>query len=661
MRKGYGTLRVLMDELRLLEERIFAECGECRLYGNEGALFHNAIELGGALAIRVRLPRRLGTYGLWCVLVGDAGELARYPMRYCGIVRGMDLYECRFSPSEVGLYFYSFIGEGIGGRFFGMRAFGPHRVSFSRLQSGAHFQLSVTDYREKAPQWLVGGIIYHVFVDRFARGGDHPIREDAVIKSNWEEDLPSYPAYRGGPMKNNDFFCGTLDGIADHIEDIAALGVSCIYLSPINEAHSNHRYDTGDYEKIDPMLGGEEALRRLVDRARGYGIRILLDGVFNHSGADSIYFNKYGRYPSLGAYQSKESPYFPWYRFSEHPDGYESWWGIDTLPRLNPDEPSLRRFFTGEGGVIDRYARYGIGGIRLDVVDELSDGFVRDIRARLLARLPDAVLYGEVWEDASHKVAYGVRRRYYLGDELDGVMNYPLRTGLIEYLREGQMSALLYALSEVMANMPKRAADLAMNLLGSHDTERILTALVGECEDGQGMDELAKKRLSRKAYHRSARLLVLGYLVLATLPGIPTVYYGDEVGMQGYRDPFNRMPYPWHRRDPWLYSSYCAIGKMRRSEPLLCDGDFFLHMLDSGHMIFSRRRGRRVLLTVINRTEEGIRLCFDREVTPLFGGSTVGKRQLVPPLSGAVISAEQGASFFVLTDDGLPILPSVRE
>lgn len=646
-----------MDRLYLLEGRLLGALGECRLVGEGGELFHNALALGEEVVIRAHLPCRLGTWALSLVLTRDGGELGCYPMCYCGLDRGMDLYEYRYAPTETGLFFYSFRGEGTGGGFFGMRAGGAHRIAFSRIKSGAHFQISVTDYHEEKPGWLTGGIIYHVFVDRFARGGNHPMPDDAVLKKDWENDLPSYPAHRGGPMENKDFFGGTLDGICDRMADIAALGTSCIYLSPINEAHSNHRYDTADYERIDPMVGGEEALTRLVAVAGEYGIRIILDGVFNHSGADSVYFNKAGRYPVIGAYQSKVSPYFSWYRFASHPDRYESWWGIDTLPRLDPEEPSLRRFFVGEGGVIERYARYGIGGLRLDVVDELSDGFVRDIRAALIANVPDAVLYGEVWEDASHKVAYGVRRRYYLGDELDGVMNYPLRTGLIDFLRFGKTVSLHYALTEVLANMPKRAADLTMNLLGSHDTERILTALAGESEEGQSMDVLAKKRLSRAAYRRGTRLLVLAYLALATLPGIPTVYYGDEVGMQGYRDPFNRMPYPWHKRDTALLSAYCAIGAMRRGEDVFREGDFSLHALTGELLIFSRRSGVRVLITVINRGEQGIRLCFDREVSPLFGATYAAARQLVPPLSGAVFLTEHGARYQITKDNGAVLFP----
>lgn len=650
-----------MDELHLSDARVLGGVGECYLLCEGRRLFHNAIEVGKELFVRVRIPRRVGAFSLRLVLVQDAKDLGCYPMRYCGIEGGADLYECRLDLSVKGLYFFSFCGKSPMGSFHGMRAHGPHRVSFSRIQSGAHFQLTVTDYAKKLPEWLAGGVIYHIFVDRFARGGDHPLRKDAVFNADWENGLPSYPAYRGGPLRNNDFFGGTLDGITDKIADIAALGTTCIYLSPICEAYSNHRYDTGDYERIDRAIGGEDAFLRLVKTAQAYGIRVLLDGVFNHTGSDSKYFNKSGRYATVGAYQSKDSPYFSWYSFDEYPDCYTSWWGIDTLPRLDPDEPSLRRFFVGEGGVVARYARYGIGGMRLDVVDELSDSFVRDIRSRLLSCVPDAVLYGEVWEDASHKVAYGVRKHYYLGDELDGVMNYPLRTGLIAYLRDGKTSALFYALSEVLANMPKRASDLAMNLLGSHDTERILTALAGDDEEGYSMDVLARKRLSRAKYRYGCRLLILGYLALSTLPGIPTIYYGDEVGMQGYRDPFNRMPYPWHRRDHRLLSVYREIGRMRRKSPLLREGEFSLHMLDRERLIFSRARGASVLVTVINRGEKGVRLIFDRAAKPLFGGRAPGTRHLVPPLSGAVFSAERGVCFTLATDDGIPILPVIEE
>lgn len=650
-----------MDELRLLDSRILRDGGECYWLCEGQRLSHNAIESGRELCLFAKVPRRLGATSLFFVLARDGGELARYPMRYCGIEGGADLYVYRFTPSLPGLFFFSFFGKAPSGCFFGMRAHGPGRVSFSRRESGAHFQMTVTDYKEKPPDWLTGGIIYHIFVDRFARGGNYPIRSDAILKRDWESDLPSYPSYRGGPLRNNDFFGGTLDGITDKLGELAELGTSCIYLSPICEAYSNHRYDTGDYERIDAAIGGEAAFLRLLREAERYGIRIILDAVFNHSGADSVYFNKNGRYPTLGAYQSKDSPYFSWYSFQEHPDSYTSWWGIDTLPRLNPEEPSLRRFLTGAGGVVERYARYGIGGLRLDVVDELSDGFVRDIRSRLLSESPDAVLYGEVWEDASHKVAYGVRKHYYLGDELDGVMNYPLRTGLIEYLRDGRTSALFYAMTEVLGNMPKRAADLAMNLLGSHDTERILTALVGEGEEGYSMDELAKKRLTHDRYLYGRRLLILGYLTLATLPGIPTIYYGDEVGMQGYRDPFNRMPYPWHRRDTALLAEYRAIGKMRRANSIFREGELFLHMLDRERLIFSRKEGGFALITVINRGAQGIRLCFDGKATPLFGGRISAERQLVPPLSGAVFSVSGPTRFTVATDDGMPIFPIIEK
>ncbi len=614
-----------------------------------------AVSRGRSLRIVAHLPRALGTAELLCILATDSGESDRIPMRYRGIVAGRDVYECILRPREAGLFFYSFFGDSPTGNFYGMRAAARDEIAFSRTASGAHFQLTVTDFAYEPPAWLYGGIIYHIFVDRFRRTGFYRPREDAVVHTEWEDGCPLYPAFRGGHTENNDFFCGTLDGIAEKLDDLARLGVNCLYLSPIFEAYSNHKYDTGDYEKIDSAFGGEAAFLRLAEAARRRGMRIVLDVAFNHTGSDSVYFNKKGRYPSIGAYQSKASPYYDWYTFYEYPERYEAWWGIETLPRLSPDTPSLRAFLTGEDGIVARYASLGIGGLRLDVVDELSDGFVRDIKARLAACVPDSVLFGEVWEDASHKVAYGVRKHYYTGNELDGVMNYPLREGLISYLRTGDTRALDYALSEVLPNMPRRIAASTMNLLGTHDTVRILTALVGEDEEGRPMDELASLRLAPDAYKRGRRLLILAYLTLATLPGVPSIFYGDEVGMEGYADPFNRRPYPWHRRDGYLLHEFRAIGQMRRREAVFREGSFRLLYLDADVLLFSRSAGRRTVLTVINRSARGLRVCFERPVTVLFGGKRGKRRHLLPSEGGAVFRTVRGQRLSLRFDDGEPL------
>ena len=641
-----------LDFLRLDDRRLLSGIGRCELLRGGRIVSERAAPRGRTLRILAHLPRALGTTALLCVLSTDGGEYERVPMRYRGIAEGFDVYEGAFRPSEAGLFFYSFLGESPMGRFYGMRSPETDGIAFSRTASGAHFQLTVTEFAFAPPAWLYGGIMYHIFVDRFRRTGFYRLREDAVFHTEWEDGCPLYPAYRGAHVENNDFFGGTLDGIAEKLDDLAKLGVNCLYLSPIFEAYSNHKYDTGNYEKIDDMLGGEAAFSRLIAAAHRHGMRIILDVAFNHTGSDSIYFNRKGRYPSLGAYQSKESPYYDWYTFCDHPDRYEAWWGIETLPRLSPDVPSLRAFFTGEEGIVARYAGAGIGGLRLDVVDELSDGFVRDIKARLAANAPDAVLFGEVWEDASHKVAYGVRKHYYTGRELDGVMNYPLREGLISYIRIGEIGPLRYALCEVLPNMPRRIAASTMNVLGTHDTVRILTALAGEGEEGRTMDELATLRLSPDAYRKGRDRLILAYLALATLPGVPSIFYGDEAGVEGYADPFNRRPYPWHRRDPQLLRQFRAIGQMRRHEPVFREGSFRLLYLDASVFAFSRDRGKRVVLTVLNRSARGLRIEFDAPVTALFGGKGKAASYLVSPEGGGVFRTVKGRRLSLCFDDG---------
>ena len=403
-----------------------------------------------------------------------------------------------------------------------------------------------------------------------------------------------------------------------------------IYLSPVFEAYSNHKYDTGDYMKVDAMFGGDAALSYLIEEAKKRGIGILLDGVFNHTGADSRYFNRKGRYPTLGAYQSQKSPYYDWYEFQHFPDRYTAWWGIPILPRIHPDRPECRAFFTGKDGVVEHYADFGIAGFRLDVADELSDGFLAEIKATLAKKNADTVLYGEVWEDASDKIAYDVRKRYYLGRELDGVMNYPLRTGLLSYIKDGTCDALSYALLTVTANAPKRIADAQMNLLGTHDTERVLTVLGGVSGDGLPNDELARLRMSEEQRDLAKKRLKMAYTALATLPGIPSVYYGDEAGAEGYRDPFNRMPFPWGREDADLLAHYRTLGALRKKYAVYREGDLLLLHLDHNLLVFARSGHGGIFLTAVNRSDMPYVFSFPKKGRELFSDTRVENFTLAP-------------------------------
>ena len=383
------------------------------------------------------------------------------------------------------------------------------------------------------------------------------------------------------------------------------------------------------------MFGGEEALDFLLAEAKKRDIRIILDGVFNHTGDDSRYFNRYGHYDTLGAYQSPESPYASWYTFSRFPDVYEAWWGISILPKLNLRDPDCRSYLVGREGIVSRYAKMGIGGMRLDVADELDGDFIAAVKDRLCEASPDAVLYGEVWEDASNKVAYHRLTGYYHGRQLDGVMNYPLRAGLISYLREKNTDGLSYYLNEVLPNMPKRAADAAMNLLGTHDTLRILTALGGPSPEGKSNDTLAQLRLTEEERQRAIALLKGAYLILATLPGIPCIYYGDEVGLEGYADPFNRRPFPWHRMEEELLSHYRKMAALREHAQYR-DGELRVWHLSAELLVFGREKDGVSAVTLFNNTERERQFILP-EKAKLLLGEEKGGMVILPSHFGVII------------------------
>ncbi len=500
------------------------------------------------------------------------------------------------------------------------------------------FQLTVRDAADE-PKCAAGGIIYHVFVDRFAKSKKSlPIREDAVLDEDWENGIPEYAEVRGGFVRNNRFFGGSLWGVIENLDYLAALGVSLIYLSPIFEAYSNHKYDTGDYMKVDEMFGGDEALSELIKAAKERKIGIILDGVFNHTGADSRYFNKFGRYDGVGAYQSSESEYYKWYEFSKYPDKYRCWWGIDILPAVTTSEPSYIDFICGEDGVLAKYTRMGLSGWRLDVADELGEPFLEALRRRVKAENPNAVIFGEVWEDASNKVAYGRRRKYFRGGQLDSVMNYPLRDGIIKFVKYGDKSALFEASALLYSHYPKSTSDILMNHLGTHDTDRILTVLAGEPENGRSSSELARAEMTDTERKNGIKLLKLCLMLVYTMPGIPCIYYGDEAGMEGYHDPFNRMPFVRERADSDLTRFYAEMGRIRRSEPLLAYGYFEVDE-DTPDGVFSYRRfdGDDFLAVAVNVSDKSYTLDTGGETAvDLMSGKVSGKF-VISPKNGIII------------------------
>ena len=279
------------------------------------------------------------------------------------------------------------------------------------------------------------GIIYHIFVDRFNKKGKVLARPGLKLVDSWEENVDKEFNEKKERV-NVKCYGGNFEGIISKLDYLSSLNVKTLYLSPIFEANSSHKYDVADYQKIDSMFGGEKKFKELIDKAKEKGINIIIDGVFNHTGSDSVYFNKEGRYKNIGAYQSQKSKYYPWYEFYEYPDGYSAWWGVKTLPQTREDS-SFFDFISGRSGIIEKYMSMGIMGFRLDVVDELSNKFLYAICSRARRVKNNCMMLGEVWEDASCKLSYGERKNYFLGWYLDSVTNYPMKNAILHFVKFG--------------------------------------------------------------------------------------------------------------------------------------------------------------------------------------------------------------------------------
>ena len=508
----------------------------------------------------------------------------------------------------------------------------------------------ITVYKpDSIPSWYKEGICYQIFPDRFARSDNweelqaraeaaytegldsdsacleeltrRPVR---IVQKNWE-DIPIYPRREDGSVTEWIFAGGNLDGIRSKLQYLSDLGITILYLNPIFKASSNHKYDTFDYNRIDEAFGDEESFRLLCSEARSLGIRIILDGVFNHTGSDSLYFNLLGREYINGACQGPASPYYNWYTFTE--DGYDSWWGVGDLPNVREMTPSYMDYiYRSPESVVRRWLKLGASGWRLDVADELPDEFIQGIRTAMREEAPDSLLMGEVWEDASNKESYGVLRRYFQGDELQSTMNYPFRTAALDFMNgkttAGQFAAQLMSIKE---NYPKENFYANLNLIGSHDRGRSLTELsdsraliearIADTDCQLTPEEMTyiRRGTSRADAIKAAftipeermwlaknRLKAVSMLQFV-MPGVPCIYYGDEAGMQGFEDPFNRGSYPWGKEDPELMEHYRMLCRLRKDYPVLIEGDF-LPCACSDHVIcFERFTEKEHLWLFLNR------------------------------------------------------------
>ena len=508
-------------------------------------------------------------------------------------------FEGSFTLEKPGLYFYRFQITKADGAF-RLFKFGDD----TNMEAGDLWQLSCVPADFVTPDWAKGGLIYQVFPDRFYKKGECDLRgklQPYTIHENWNEEV-SWEPTREGKVLNNDFFGGNFQGITQKLPYIASLGTTILYLNPISKSFSSHRYDTGDYKTPDPMLGTEEDFKTLCETAHSLGLRVILDGVFSHTGSDSLYFDRERTFGGKGAYCDPHSPYRSWYTFHHWPDDYNSWWGFETLPTVNKMDPAFMEYIiTGEDSVIAHWLSLGADGFRLDVADELPDAFLSVLKTHLRKIKPDALLMGEVWEDASNKVAYGIRRRYFTDGTLDSIMNYPFRTAILQFMKgwdDGR--SLKDRVMTIAENYPAQVLACNMNLLGTHDTPRILTALVDDFEGDR--EALSQRKLSPSQRETALSLLEMASFLQYTLPGCPSIYYGDEAGMEGGKDPFNRRTFPWGMENAALQQHFMQLGQLRKNAPALRDGGITFFTAQDGHLGFIREKEGQRLKIYVNHS-----------------------------------------------------------
>ena len=606
---------------------------------NFGFAFHDAYDANyrspvGAIEDDSTVNLRICTFGgvnsaALCVYSDDHNEEIE-------MLRDGDDFVCAFTPEAPAALWYRFKLSTDGGEKWLCPRYDGHTSVLSDCPADG-FRLTVYKRGFETPDWFSKRIMYQIFPDRF---GFEDVRygieyhmalgQTPELHTSISEPVRWQPREFERDYAPDDFYGGTLRGITKKLPYLKELGVGVIYLNPIFEARSNHRYDTSNYEKIDPILGSEQDYVNLCGEAERLGIAIILDGVFSHTGADSIYFNRCGSYPSLGACQSAQSEFFPWFDFRRFPDDYRCWWNFRDLPEVNEQNAQWQDYIIkSENSIVRRWLKLGASGWRIDVADELPDGVLRLIRQAAKAEKPESVIIGEVWEDAVTKKSYGKMRNYALGYSLDSVMNYPFRTAVIDFaLGKNSAFELRDFLLGQYFNYPRPMYRCLMNLLGSHDVERLHTALAFDF-DVKSLDrsKQAALELSEEQKIRATALQKLCTAIQYCVPGVPCLYYGDEECLDGARDPFNRNPF--EPSSSGLHNFYARLGEIRNTHPALTGGDVRIDAPEADIIIIKRQADNDKISCVINRSYKYFTLPFEEGI-PLLGSC---EAHVVPPLS----------------------------
>ncbi len=550
-----------------------------------------AAQVNEPISLTLKFTRPQNPAEAVLVLTKDNESPVTYPMNFVKDEDGEYTYALTVKVTTPGLYFYHFeirneeqsyrVGSDVD-----LRAL---------LGKGADWQLTVTSDAYK-PTVLDGGVMYEIMPDRFFIGGErNKTKSYAAYRDDWD-GVPEFRADENGKIHNVDFFGGNLKGITKKLAYLKRLGVTCLYLTPIFEAHSNHKYDPGNYMRVDSDFGTIDDLKELIKKADKRGIKIILDGVFSHTGDDSIYFNKYGSYDSVGAYQSVKSPYFDWYKFRNWNNDYECRYNIDIMPDTNDCNAMFDEFINGAEGVVRYWTRMGLAGWRLDVCEQLSDTFIEHCVKAAKKENENAVVYGEVFMDASNDAG----RSFVTGGKLDSVTNYPFKEDILNFVRCGDSNRLNNTVAFVINNYPKHAVDCLMNVLDNHDTARLMTVL-GDNGEINSREDKAKASVKNKDEART--LVKLASALQYTLPGIPCVYYGTEAGMEGFEDPFNRKCYPWGNVDKDLIKWYKKLGALRAAErEVFAHGRYCAVDADNGVLFFKRKAGDETVYVIVNNS-----------------------------------------------------------
>ena len=576
-------MRILFDSKNLMHKEPFG-----------------TLTVGQLCTLNIHIPATVQAQQVQCIVRLEDGSYQQVVPMDFSMKKGA--YECfrgTFCLEKTGLYFYHFVITKKDSSF-RLFKYGDE----TNMEAGDLWQVSCIPADFTTPDWAKGATIYQVFPDRFCKFGQCDLTGKLTpytLHESWAEEVSWRPTPEGLVL-NNDFFGGNFRGITQKMDYIASLGTTILYLNPIGKSFSSHRYDTGDYKTPDPMLGTMEDFRRMCQAAHSRGIRVILDGVYSHTGSNSLYFNRENQFPGQGAYQSQSSPYSSWYQFYNWPNQYNSWWGFDTLPTINKMDASFVEYIiTGQDSVVAHWLKNGADGFRLDVADELPDEFLRILKKRIREIKPDALLMGEVWEDASNKIAYDIRRRYFVDGILDSCMNYPFRTAILNFIKDRDSgSGLKNTVMTIAENYPPQVLACNMNLLGTHDTPRILTALVDDFDGPR--EALATRKLSRSQKDLAISRLTLASFLQYTLPGSASLYYGDEAGMEGGKDPFNRRTFPWGYEDTQLQWHFRQLGKLRKDCPALRLGDVQFFCAEDGKLGFTRSIASQKVRVYVNRT-----------------------------------------------------------